>query len=409
MHTILLVHPLDPRGDKVGGIETHVRQFLKAGNADVRVILVGLDDTGSLPLRRLSKIEFAGRTVELFPVIRYPASEQHKAAGSIARSLTFNFFLGLLRAAPALRRLAAETGATADVQRVEFSWALRLMGIPFVQMLHGEGDKRKAQDTILKNYWVLHETSERNAVTHGARFHCVTENASRRIRETYPAHAGKVGTLTVGVDTSVFAPTPFRTLQGPLKLGFMGRLDAFKRPEMMLAVARRLREIVPEGVEFHYVGNSDPGKVPGLVEAGDLCVLHGFRTPAEIAEIWKDLHLGILTSEFEGTPVFVLEALASGRPMISVKLPQLSHLIVDGLSGRMLDVNDPSPGTVDLMAQSCLSTWQDIQAARLDPNGIAAMVEPLSTDRLMQKIFDVHRGIGERPPLVSGKTVPGLS
>ena len=41
---LIIVHPMDPRGVKVGGIETHVRQILRHAPASSDVLLIGVDD-----------------------------------------------------------------------------------------------------------------------------------------------------------------------------------------------------------------------------------------------------------------------------------------------------------------------------------------------------------------------------
>ncbi|HNU74774.1 MAG TPA: glycosyltransferase family 1 protein, partial [Deltaproteobacteria bacterium] len=63
------------------------------------------------------------------------------------------------------------------------------------------------------------------------------------------------------MDTKVFAPTPFPADNG-LRIAFAGRLDLFKRPPLMFKTIARLRERLGEGVEFHYMGTSDPNRFP---------------------------------------------------------------------------------------------------------------------------------------------------
>ncbi len=396
MTTILLIHPLDPRGQKVGGIETHVRQFIRNARAGVRVIHVGIDDTGRLPLGQLTVAELDGESFEFLPLLHFPGEALHTAARSITGSLTFNFLFAMLRHGGTLRRLARETGASADIQRVEFAWACRLLGIPFVQMLHGEGDPTKAMDSLLKRYWFIHDVSERFSVRHCVRFFCVTENGSRRVRAAYPRFADKVETLTVGVDTKVFRPKPFQGLDGPLKLTFMGRLDLFKRPQMMVRVTRLLDEALDGQVEFHYVGKSDPNEIEGFSAVADKWVLHGFRTAREIAELYAAMHIGVLTSEFEGTPVFVLECLAAGRPVVSVQLPQLAHLIASGESGEMLDFNEESPRMDRAFADVCLAVWSSIRQGGMDPDRISRAIAGSTVEALLGRLYDVHAGIQGR-------------
>ena len=80
-----------------------------------------------------------------------------------------------------------------------------------------------------------------------------------RLRETYPRQAGKIDTLWTWVNTNIFRPQPFPVLDGPFRIIFVGRLDEFKVPRLMFKTIARLRQALGEGgVEFHYIGTSDP-------------------------------------------------------------------------------------------------------------------------------------------------------
>ena len=59
----------------------------------------------------------------------------------------------------------------------------------------------------------------------------------------------------------------------------------------------------------------------------DITVRHGFKDAAGMAATLASAHAGILTSEFEGMPRFVLETLAVGRPVVAMHLPQLEPVI----------------------------------------------------------------------------------
>ncbi|MBE7220596.1 MAG: WecB/TagA/CpsF family glycosyltransferase, partial [Caulobacteraceae bacterium] len=49
-YRLCLMHPMDPRGAKLGGIETHVRQVLARHPQDFSMLFVGVDEIGDRPL-----------------------------------------------------------------------------------------------------------------------------------------------------------------------------------------------------------------------------------------------------------------------------------------------------------------------------------------------------------------------
>ncbi|WP_164255216.1 glycosyltransferase family 4 protein, partial [Stenotrophomonas maltophilia] len=70
-------------------------------------------------------------------------------------------------------------------------------------------------------------------------------------------------------------------------------------------------------------GTSNPQRFPEFAAIEDVTICHGFKDAVGMAATIGNVHAGILTSEFEGMPRFVLETLAVGRPVVAMHLPQL--------------------------------------------------------------------------------------
>ena len=104
----------------------------------------------------------------------------------------------------------------------------------------------------------------------------------------------------------------------------------------MFSTIDRLRKRLPGGVEFHYIGTSDPHRFSEFAAIEDITVRHGFKDAAGMAATLASVHAGILTSEFEGMPRFVLETLGVGRPVAAIHLPQLEPVIHEGVSGFLV-------------------------------------------------------------------------
>ena len=60
----------------------------------------------------------------------------------------------------------------------------------------------------------------------------------------------------------------------------------------------------------------------------------------EIATLYAALDAYVVPSRQEGGPQGVLEAMASGVPVASTRVGQAAELIVDGVNGRLADVDD---------------------------------------------------------------------
>lgn len=58
------MHTLDPRGNKIGGIETHVRQVMSKHPDDISVLFVGVDEIGDAELGRVHPVKLGDRLID---------------------------------------------------------------------------------------------------------------------------------------------------------------------------------------------------------------------------------------------------------------------------------------------------------------------------------------------------------
>ena len=392
-YQICLIHPFDPRGEKVGGLETYIRDFITFHPEDTDLLFIGVDSVGDLRLGEIHRLIFRGRNFDFLPILRYSDRQAREAARSIRTSLTGQFFLALLRHFGPIARLIRSRRCSIDLRRVEFSWLPVLLRLPFVQMMHGEGAPKRQMDSLLRKYAFVHHAGERFAVATSAKFLCVNPFITERLQRTYPRRKNKIDTLWTWVNTDVFRPQPFTVAAAPFRVIFAGRLDEFKDPPLMFRTIDRLRRRLQGGVEFHYIGTSDPHRFAEFAEIRDVTICHGFKDATGMAATLASAHAGILTSEFEGMPRFVLETLAVGRPVVALHLPQLEPVIQDCKSGYLV----PRSGSPDDMADALVQRFVDIRdavdAGRLDAARIASVISEFTPGNQLARVFRYHQEI----------------
>ena len=401
MHQRLIsIHPMDPRGSKVGGMETHVRQLLSRHPADMSLMMIGIDERGDLELGHVARVVFGGREIEFVPILRAPASEQMGASKTLTRSLTFRFAAALARNLPRLRFLAAGAPASVEVERFEFAPMARMLG-PLVVLAHNEGDpKRDKMDSLLRRYWWINDAAEWTAFRLARHIFCVTPKLKERLTSRHPSQSSKADVLTVSVDTGIFRATPFDISGGKLRLVYAGRLDEFKDPALMFRVAKRVHEKLGGAFEFHYCGASDPHRFAEFAAIESFTVRHGALLPDGVAAVMRAVHMGILVSHWEGMPCFLLELLASGRPFAGLRLPQFDQVVRPGISGRMVERAPTADASAEAVANAVADLWTDIKGGRIDPARVHEQILPFSAERQLERLFEAHRQI------LSGRTRP---
>lgn len=389
-HCLVLMHPLDPRGQKIGGIESHVRMMLEHAPSDWNVLFVGVDGQGDCRLGEVRQITFNGRPVSFMPVLFYPEDRVHEAATGISQSITMRFMLGLLRYFRSIQQAIGQVPASVELQRFEFALVPFLMRLPTVQVVHGEGRREDKMDSLIKKYWFVHRLNESIALRLARRIVCVNPNILARLEKMSAKLASRATFMPVPVDTKVFRTRDFSMSDNTLRIIFAGRLDEFKDPPTMFRVFARVNELLKGAVEFHYVGMTDPHRYAEFSLIDTFTVRHGFQRPNRVADLMAHCHMGILTSFFEGMPCYLLELLSVGRPVAAIRLPQYDLVIEEGVSGTMVERAGSSDDVVEDMAKRIVNLWHAIQENKISPSIVHSKATPFAVDRQLSEHFERH-------------------
>jgi glycosyltransferase involved in cell wall biosynthesis len=147
-----------------------------------------------------------------------------------------------------------------------------------------------------------------------------------------------------GVDTLAFRPVE-RSGRPVVTVSMVARLVRAKGVEEYVEAARRVRQALGKSIRFRLVGGPDPGNPgsmtaewsEGVRTAGDVEIL-GERD--DIAAILAQSDIYCLPSHGEGMPMSVLEALASGLPVVTTEVPGCRETVEDGVNGFLVPVRN---------------------------------------------------------------------
>jgi glycosyltransferase involved in cell wall biosynthesis len=270
-------------------------------------------------------------------------------------------------------------------------------------MVHNEGTREDKMDSLTKKYWALHLLNERLSLMLADRVFAVNSSIAARVATLSRAFAAKTEVLSVSVDTERFVSSPFDQDGDTFRVCFAGRLDAFKDPPLMFATLARLAEKMKgraqgrfRRVAFDYIGASDPAREPAFAGIADLTVRHGIRSASEVAAIVRRAHAGLITSFFEGMPCYLLEMLASGRPVVAVDLPQFEPLIHPGVSGILVARRKSPDNSAEVLSDALLALAGGVETGELEPGAIAALAAPFSVEAQMHRLFLCHEALALR-------------
>ena len=148
-----------------------------------------------------------------------------------------------------------------------------------------------------------------------------------------------------GIDTDRFTPSQNRPDLKPLKLITVGRLSQVKRLDLAIQAIHRARNFGLD-VEFTIVGNGnlteELKKLAEKLEIADSVHFTGWLEPSEIPQCYQNHHAFILTSISEGMNNAMLEAMASGLPIITTACEGTQELVND----NGIIVSKPTPENI---------------------------------------------------------------
>ena len=112
-----------------------------------------------------------------------------------------------------------------------------------------------------------------------------------------------------------------------------------KGPDVLLAVAERLRDRVPELV-FLLTGPARGYVRAGLERLG-IPYRHALLPDVDaLPEAYAAIDVCLVSSRDEGGPRAVLEAMATGVPLVSTRVGQAVDLVRDGENGLLVEIED---------------------------------------------------------------------
>lgn len=214
---------------------------------------------------------------------------------------------------------------------------------------------------------------------------------SRLLREA-GVDAGRLRVIYNGVDTTVFQPGD--RLAARRQLGwpaagavvlFVGNLLPIKNPLLAVAAVGELKARKPPGARLVMVGD---GPLRDRVsqtarEQGVEVVLPGAKPAAEVALCLQAADVLCVSSDNEGLPNVLLEALACGLPVAATRVGGIPEILTSPEAGRLAP-----PGDAAALAEAIAQ----VLAEAPSPAAVSRSAERFSWPSTARAYFEALRG-----------------
>lgn len=274
--------------------------------------------------------------------------------------------------------------------------AARLAGVPIVvHTYHGHVFHGYFSPTMTRVY-LLMETAIGRLST---RLVTISDRLREEIAGFGVADRAKISVIPLGFDLDPFLRASrerghgrFRAAlgfaEGDRAVGIVGRLVKIKNLPLFLDAAALARRQHPP-LRFVVVGDGElRGELAAYAGArglADRVSFVGWRR--DMPEIYADLDAVVISSDNEGTPVSLIEAMAAGCPVIATAVGGVPDLIADGETGRLVP-----PGDAEALARAIGDLVEQPAAVRaMADRAQGAILERFRATRLVADIDGLYR------------------
>lgn len=401
----LILLPIDPFGDKIGGIKTFVSDVVRYAPDDFAPELIGCSsDLLDRPIGLWQDRTLGGRPIRFLAVEATP--DVHRRP-RVPLSLKFTLN-AMLR--PSARHVA---GRILQFHHPGVPAGFLTSAPPKILVAHlnvADIDRGKGESRWGRLPGLLHRFED-VTLPRMDRIFVVNREGVEFYRSRHPRIADRVTFLPTSVDQELFAP-----LAGPerdaarvallARIGlqpsdsarlalFVGRLERQKDPLLLIdgfARATLDDDLGFPGLRLVVIGEG------GLREAAEQRALDrgvagrvhwlGFQPREDLPWIMNGADLLVLSSAFEGMPITVLEALACGLPVVSTNVGGVGLVVHDRTNGRL---TGHTPEEIAAAIRWVAERPRDALAG-----AARDAVTAYQPQRVLAAFFDAHRELHDR-------------
>lgn len=395
---VCIIDPTDPFGSVFGGVNAFIRQLLSHCPDDIKFSVIGITtEPKKRPGNCWATCTIGEKQTKFLPILRY-ANVQRQPL--IPVSLLFT-----------LKMMAVRPMVSADVlefHRIETLLAWRSDHRSKTAVIHQNPlSIRDVQSSVRWRYFpAAFDALEARLLPRLDTVYAIREEAVAEYQRKFPQLKEPVRFIPTMVDTNTFKCVSDEIqrsirLRVRTEMGFnetdrivisVGRLENEKDPLLLLRAFLVLPEL--STLRLVFVGD---GKLRIRLEAAiqasgqsERVRITGVLQPNAVARLLAAADAFALSSSYEGRPIAILEALATGLPVASTAVGEIHRMVFEGKNGSISsDRNAPALAAAIV---KCLAFDQSIMASRR----ISDSVNAFSPDTVLAPLYDNYRSLAGR-------------
>lgn len=210
-----------------------------------------------------------------------------------------------------------------------------------------------------------------------------TPKMKRAIDELYGIAAHKVEVIPNYVRSDLFSPGKTKRSRKN-RIGFVGRLDSQKNPQMFLQAIKDL------DAEIEIIGDGPlRGQLEEIASEGAASISFlGNIAHSELPEYLQQWDVFVMPSLYEGHPKALLEAMSCGLAVVGSKVSGIKELISDEENGLLVELS------VESIRDSIIRLMEDQDLrAKLGKSARETILEKFSLERIVEQEYSLYKKI----------------
>lgn len=331
---LTIFYQFNPWKTTIGGIQTLIKIFIKYAPSEFEVRLVGTGEDINQPIGRWQEAELSGKKISFLPLFRLenddvrsfiPTTIKYTAA-LLGRCFASDF-MHFHRLEPTLAALNWQGEKTLFIHN------------DIRTQMQAAGNKKAI---LWRRFPAAYYSLEGLLVPQFSHILSCNTDAAKMYKQRYPSIQDRVAYIKNSFDNEIFYPLSLEQREQlrreqAYRMGlveetrfllFAGRLHPQKDPILLLRAFAALNDpnvhllIAGEGE----LATQTRASIASMGLSGRVTML-GAVPQGELAKLHRICSAFVLTSECEGLPLVVLEALASGTPVVTTRCGETPNFL----------------------------------------------------------------------------------
>jgi glycosyltransferase involved in cell wall biosynthesis len=209
----------------------------------------------------------------------------------------------------------------------------------------------------------------------------------------YRINRDKVVVIPNGVNLKMFTESGSSLkLDGVPSILYIGHLSRLKGVDILISAIAQLRTKFPN-IKLHLVGRGNTRGLALLAKNEGIeknVIFHSWTKQSLTPSYYKGADICVFPSRQEGFGIVILEAMASGIPIIASDIPSFRELISNGVDGRLFKSEDSKA-----LSKEITSLYEDPLLRKELSNNASEKVKMYSWEKVAEKYISLYKLLRE--------------